>query len=442
MRPRRLSVPVSFAVLALALLQVVGCGGCGKDKKVDPPLVKKTPESDEKSAVPLLVFDDQGAFTSPEVLDELKKQHAAAAPKEIFLLAHGWNNSLKDARESYADLRRLLIETAPEPKTAAGEFLVLGVRWPSKAYDEDEAWKAPFDTKKNQALFSALNTALPKKMSPSTYAEDLVKLEELLQADRPQDRLEMFEIFRKYSLEPSRTKLETSDKNDESIFAPGKGPKKVGDLQALGNIGKSGPDLVRVFTFWQMKALAGLVGEKGLRPVLRRLQEIFPEARFHLVGHSFGCKLLLAAVAIRADEDVLARPIDSMTLIQGALSHQACADRVTGTKLPGGYRIALDPKRVRGPIVATFTKKDVPLNVFYPYGSYLAGQVGELVHKYSALGAAGFDGVEARPMAAAGTAYDSFAGLVSIDANHHITGHGDYRKPEVAWLIWSSAGRK
>lgn len=46
-----------------------------------------------------------------------------------------------------------------------------------------------------------------------------------------------------------------------------------------------------------MKERAGLVGQVGLNPLLRSLQAALPAVRLHLAGHSFGGRLVTAAVA-------------------------------------------------------------------------------------------------------------------------------------------------
>src|SRR5206468_1285454 len=108
-------------------------------------------------------------------------------------------------------------------------------------------------------------------------------------------------------------------------------------------------------------------------------------------GHSFGAKVVLASVTERP----LPRAVDTVVLLQPAISFWAMANEVPGSGQPGGYRLARDTSRVKGPIVLTFSKYDEPLNRFYPLASRVAGQVGEQFEavaepsKYSALGAVG-----------------------------------------------------
>src|SRR5207248_851371 len=55
-----------------------------------------------------------------------------------------------------------------------------------------------------------------------------------------------------------------------------------------------------VFTFWQMKARSGIVGENGVYRFLLKVKATLvqhqQQVRIHLLGHSFGAKLATAAI--------------------------------------------------------------------------------------------------------------------------------------------------
>ena len=55
--------------------------------------------------------------------------------------------------------------------------------------------------------------------------------------------------------------------------------------------------LLNYVTYYQMKERAGTVGSTGVNEVLRAVRENHPDVRIHLVGHSFGGRLVTAAVA-------------------------------------------------------------------------------------------------------------------------------------------------
>jgi len=69
-----------------------------------------------------------------------------------------------------------------------------------------------------------------------------------------------------------------------------------------------------------MKARAGTVGEKGVEPLMEKLRDARPNLRVHMIGHSFGCRLVAAAVNGLPDKG---KSPDMVLLLQGAFSHTA-----------------------------------------------------------------------------------------------------------------------
>src|SRR3546814_13366531 len=75
-------------------------------------------------------------------------------------------------------------------------------------------------------------------------------------------------------------------------------------------------------SFWQMKDRARSVGERGVAGLLRKLQGAASEyTRFHLMGHSFGCIVVSAAIAGEPGATP-PKPVASAFLAQGALSSE------------------------------------------------------------------------------------------------------------------------
>jgi hypothetical protein len=166
--------------------------------------------------------------------------------------------------------------------------------------------------------------------------------------------------------------------------------------------------------------------------------------RLHLIGHSFGCRLVTAATAGPANAPPL--PVDSLTLLQAAFSHFGFAQAYDGTH--DGYfrRVVTDPARVRGPIVITFTAKDKAVGLAYPIASRIARQIaaamGDANDPYGGLGRNGAQktpGAETVTLGKVGTAY-AFAmrGIYNLDSNAVIGGHSDLAHPEVAYAIVSA----
>ena len=395
-------------------------------------LAELTGESrSERTLLPLELTAD-GRVRNPGELSAVLRQVAELRPTHVYLLAHGWNNSRSEAESSYRLLLELLSEahrpTAPRPDPYRP--ICIGIYWPSKA------WSSGTGRIYSPRAGEDLTFAIAKSLPGDVPVRDVLRLRELLRRstalDDPRDVRETIEILARYSAPPV-------GEQERSVFDTGVGGRNDAAAQRLSRL--SVRDVFRVFTFWQMKKRAGVVGRRGVRDLVERLFTRAPEAEFHFGGHSFGCKVLLAAFGER--DWVPTRNLDSLILLQGALSSWAFAERVHGTNSPGAYRSILP--RVSGPIVATYSARDWALRVAYPLGARLAGQVGELERmsrssRYSALGGEGAFGVAAQgaEIGAVGHRYELAPGLWSIRGDHVITGHSDYFNERVAWLIWSA----
>ncbi len=64
----------------------------------------------------------------------------------------------------------------------------------------------------------------------------------------------------------------------------------LGDLRR--KLWEGAKNALRQATYWEMKKRAGVVGQTGLGPLIGRLHEAQPGLRVHLVGHSFGARLV------------------------------------------------------------------------------------------------------------------------------------------------------
>ena len=151
--------------------------------------------------------------------------------------------------------------------------------------------------------------------------------------------------------------------------APAGAEQGIGDW--FGKAINGAKDVLRVFSYNTMKARAGTVGRNGLGPLLAALHAQSPAVRVHLIGHSFGARLVsfsLSGVGAPASS-----PVASLLLLQGAFSHWCFAHAQDN---PFGSPGALNgyPDRVHGPLVATHTVYDWAVGVWYPKASFLAQQ--------------------------------------------------------------------
>ncbi|BBC37757.1 uncharacterized protein SGFS_090510 [Streptomyces graminofaciens] len=156
-------------------------------------------------------------------------------------------------------------------------------------------------------------------------------------------------------------------------------------------------ELLRQATYFAMKRRAGTVGERGLGRFLGQLARTAPEVRVHLVGHSFGGRLV--SFALRGLPEGV-RTVKSVTLLQAAFSHYAFAARLPHDNRASGV-LHGQQKRVSGPLVCCHSRHDSALGTIYPLASRMAGDSravvglsvnGLLGRKWGALG---YDGVQA-----------------------------------------------
>jgi len=183
------------------------------------------------------------------------------------------------------------------------------------------------------------------------------------------------------------------------------------------------------------------VGSIGLARVLRQLRDRQPGLRLHLVGHSFGGRLVTAAAnALPANT-----PAVTMTLLQAAFSHNGLASKFDG-KNDGAFRNVIAKARISGPIAITHTKNDRAVGIAYPLASRLsrdqAAALGDKDDPYGGMGRNGAqhmggDTVEGE-LQRVGNGYSLASGKVfNLNADAFIKDHGDVTGPEVAYALLS-----
>jgi pimeloyl-ACP methyl ester carboxylesterase len=189
-------------------------------------------------------------------------------------------------------------------------------------------------------------------------------------------------------------------------------------------------------TYYQMKERAGTVGENGANEVLRRLRQRAPDLRLHLIGHSFGGRLVTAATAGPADKPAVG--VASLTLLQAAFSHNGFGQRFDGSH-DGTYRRMVDQGMVSGPVLISHTVNDRAVGLAYPIASQIAGQAAAaLGDKNDKFGGMGRNGAQKTPEAVDGTllraseTYAFGAGKIhNLQSDAFISHHGDVTGAEV-----------
>jgi hypothetical protein len=199
--------------------------------------------------------------------------------------------------------------------------------------------------------------------------------------------------------------------------------------------------LLNYATYYQMKKRAGAVGS-GLNDVLADIRMRSPDLRLHLAGHSFGARVVSAAV----DGAKALRP-SSLILLQGAYSHHGLTSDYEGAS-DGVFHGILAKRKVAGPIAITHTKNDLAVGVVYAIASRMANDarasLGDENDRYGGIGRNG--AVKLKPeqlvvteLGAPGTVYRLESGKVTnLKADAFIAGHSDVTNAAVASLLASA----
>jgi len=200
--------------------------------------------------------------------------------------------------------------------------------------------------------------------------------------------------------------------------------------------------ILRLFTVQQMKDRAGKVGANGVRALLYDLLSK-STAKLHLIGHSYGAKVVLSAVGFGGPPP---RPVQSILLLQPAVSHLCFADNVPVSNKPGGYHAVR--QRVAASIMSTFSAHDFPLRKTFHLALRREDDLGEariagddVPSKYAALGGYGPKGAGEVKIKALDVnqqyALQANGKIHAIESHHAIEGHGDISNRWTWWALYS-----
>jgi pimeloyl-ACP methyl ester carboxylesterase len=189
-----------------------------------------------------------------------------------------------------------------------------------------------------------------------------------------------------------------------------------------------------------MKSRSGLVGRKGLGPLLADWRGRIDGLKVHLVGHSFGGRLVTSAAAVSG-------PFDSMSLLQAAFSHNGLGQKYDGRN-DGFFRNVITENRILGNIVVTHTKADKAVGQAYAVASRLSGDsaaalgIGDERDKYGGIGRNGAltsftpEAVKMELLLANPKYFrDTGKKVINLNSDGTITNHGDVRRPEVVKAV-------
>ncbi len=435
----------------------------------------------------LIPYDKAGVCQGPATRQALVDDIGRGGYTDVFLFSHGWNNDWKSANQLYngwlAGYQRLLGEygaAAARPTKP----LFAGVIWPSTALVFP--WEGPPKFAGFPVEAGAVSQGLDElnSLAEAVAEKDRPRLYEL--AQRPKltrdEGLELARILSPVYAAKSDELGKAKPPSAEELFdvwskaapllpagpaAPGGGDFGFTTPGPAARAGAGGPAAAafdpsqldprwayRLATVYQMKDRAGAVGSYGVGPLLDDLMTATPQAgpdkktRIHLVGHSYGAKVVLSALCYAPK----ARKVDSVLLLQPAVSYLCFATDVDGKGTRGGFVDA--PARVEQQILSTFTSADFPLTKVFHLAVRRASDLGEQKiaavppSRYVALGGFGpaagpgvraMDLIRDIPRSRYPVAPGE-AGVIGVNGSpdadgRGITGHGDISNDYTYWML-------
>lgn len=415
---------------------------------------------------------------------------------DLIVFSHGWNNDRGIALRLYDRFFGTLAGQLGSARTDRPVRVGLaGVLWPSQRWSDEPIpdFAAPAGPGAGGAA-SVTDAAggeveQPAELDPKTLAdlkdifptaaEPLDRMAELLAGPSTSDALTEFHqqlaAFAKQAGETGDDGEDDRDRPGLTAAEPGMlmdPPEELferyadtlqqsgvtfesadGGEAGIGNFVRGilhgAKEALRQATYWQMKNRAGTVGRTGLGPLIGRLHEVAPDVRVHLVGHSFGARLVSYALA-GLPAGLNPSPVRSVTLLEGAFSQWVFA-----SKLPfdagrhGALAGILD--RVDGPMAVCYSSHDGAVGTFYPLASMAARDdsagIGDAESRWGGIGANGAQGAGAHTEAINGAGPGVTYPLadhqpLNIDSSDIVRAggppsgaHSDIIHPELTWIV-------
>lgn len=438
-------------------------------------------------SIPILEvqIDKDGNLVNPS--QEKAIVDALTAPGNTFtdvvVMSHGWNNDMDEARTLYRNFFRSLEQVFP---AATGKTLAVGILWPSKKFADTDlipggAASADTDPVGDRVLLNRLEDM--KQVFGDAQADEALEQMKALVAGLATDlnKQNQFAKLMGAILDGHTDSAQRSDDEGtatitarvqikggadllrsfggpitQKVKPAGGGAASVGGFAGNPALRQGGAGaaaglgdffsgikagalrLLNLATYSVMKDRAGKIGNGTVNPLLQRIQAAVPALKFHLVGHSFGGRLVTAAV-----DGANALRIQTLLLLQAAYSHNGLALNFGGNK-SGFFHEVFDQHKVSGLILITHSKNDSALGLAYPLASRLNGDdaagLGDANDRFGGMGASGAQNVDKADilLLPVGGKYDFKTPgkqVFNLNGDAIIQGHGDIARPETAAVL-------
>lgn len=424
-------------------------------------------------------FNKEGAIHDQEEVRQALEFLSKRKVTDLFVISHGWNNDMEEARALYdnffASMRAELNNNRPAG-LGPREFAILGILWPSKKFaDEDLIASGAASVGMAISEEEEMRKRLESFKGVFDHPDADARLERAKQLVDSVERdenaaAEFVDLIRSL---PNKDELHPDDNSDEFFRLPGNelvdklsrpdipvqpsgamggaadfasSPSAIDQGEAagfnfFGGVKSAVRKVLNFTTYYQMKERAGTVGRGGAYQVLALIRELAPDLRIHLIGHSFGGRLV-TAIADGPEGSLPIKPA-SMTLLQAAFSHHGFAENFDGAR-DGFFRKVVKENKVKGPILITHSVKDIAVGMAYPIASKLSGDdsanIGGPESRFGGIGRNGAqftpEADNSTPLGLVNSTYRFQTGkLYNMKADTLITGHSDVTKAEIAHAV-------
>ncbi len=421
-------------------------------------------------------FDEKAKPAPATAIQSLLEELPGQNLTDLFFISHGWNSDRRTSRDMYERLLaqvRTVLDAQPRPAGSRASIGAVGIIWPSMRW-ADEALPGGGGAASiggelsDRELVEQLKAVFPGVRQKKALDEMARLLEE-----RPDDPAELARFQKLMSTLVGGTESALTEEDDGERVLLEDDPQEVferfaaaspatrdseGGVAGLGDIAnrlwEGAKNALRQATYWQMKSRAGVVGKEGLGPLIGRIKGKQPELRMHLIGHSFGARLVsFALTGLPTPSSAEKSPVKSLVLLQGAFSHFAFAKALPHDRGRGGALAGME-QRVDGPVAVCHSIHDTAVGKLYPLASLSAGQdAAAMEDRLYRWGAMGYDGAQAVEAAQAalgrvGQRYSFSSGkFLNLNGDAVVrTGgppagaHSDIFHPEIAWVMLSAGG--
>lgn len=433
----------------------------------------------------LICFDEKGnerpeggQLLSQKVLDVVSSQPIT----DVFFMSHGWQGDILAAKDQYQRWIAAMVNNQADIQKMQEQHpgfspLLIGLHWPSKPWgNEDVNAQLPsFDVTDGSQIDELVNQYAAEVSDTEASKEALrVIFAASMEYSVPPETLPP-EVLAAYEVLIREASLNADEQSDteslafdpESVYLASLEEETTEISFGIGSSIASAWDkflnVPRLLSFWKMKDLARKIGQTTGFNLLSKLQQVADDrVRFHLMGHSFGTIVVSATVAGTPDNNRLVRPVNSLALIQGAVSLWSYTANVPYRhNLSGYFHPIIRDRKVSGPIITTQSQFDNAVRKAYPIAGTMGLGVQDInfdvnIPNYPGVGGIGFYGIQGEDlqiinmdMQPANTPYNFEPGKIyNLESSQYITvphpdpfvgAHNAIDNPEVAHAVWSAA---